>query len=308
MKITAEVVAGFSNSCLRKNFDGPTETPHFHLDWWELVCSNRKFVAIAAPRRHAKSTAVTHAYTLAAVLFRERSYVLVVSDTYSQACQFLGDIKRELVNNEDIIDLFNIEGLDKDTEDDIIVKCRDGHQFRLQARGSGQNLRGLKWSNKRPDLIVCHEEGTEIYTPETGWIKNQDYPNAVKIHSHEAFEIEFEDGTKEIVSGEHRYLTDRGWVFAWMLKPNENVVENITDDIMNDILKNEKNPWRNTTIRQRLKNGVQNGLRTILLSMLLLNTTGPETILQKLKKILKSIARNILAGWLHNVQNVVVKN
>jgi predicted phage terminase large subunit-like protein len=157
MRLTAEVVAGFSNSCLRKAFDGPVETPSFHVEWWRLVCGKHKFVAIAAPRRHAKSTAVTHAYTLAAVLFRERSYVLVVSDTFSQACQFLGDIKRELTGNEDIQELFELGDVIKDTEDDFIIECKDGHQFRLQARGSGQNLRGLKWSNKRPDLIVCDD-------------------------------------------------------------------------------------------------------------------------------------------------------
>ena len=162
MKLTAEVVEGFSNSCLRKNFDGPTETPWFHKEWWEICCSKWKMVAISAPRRHAKSTAITHSYTLASVLFRERSYVLVISDTYAQACQFLMDIKKELTDNEDIQALFDIAEIKKDTEDDIIVECKDGHQFRIQARGAEQKLRGLKWNNKRPDLIIGDDlEGDE---------------------------------------------------------------------------------------------------------------------------------------------------
>ena len=94
--LTAAVLEGFVNSILRKNFDSPSDTPDFHREMWELFCSDHKQVAIAAPRGHAKSTAGTHAYTLAATLFRESDYVLVVSDTVSQAVQFLGDIKKEL--------------------------------------------------------------------------------------------------------------------------------------------------------------------------------------------------------------------
>ena len=157
MKVTAEVVEGFSNSCLRKNFDGATETPGFHRDWWNMVCSQANRVAIAAPRRHAKSTAITHAYTLACLLFRERSYAIIVSSTFAQSVQFLGDVKKELLDNEDIQQLFGIKGLTKDTEDDIIVECDDGHLFRVQARGAEQKMRGLKWASKRPDLIVCDD-------------------------------------------------------------------------------------------------------------------------------------------------------
>ena len=162
MKLTAEVVEGFSNSCLRQKFDGPTDTPWFHREWWQLCCGSQKYVAISAPRRHAKSTAVTHAYTLASVLFRERSYVIIISDTYSQACQFLGDIKKELNDNEDIKQLFDIVEIEKDAEDDIIVRFADKHRFRIQARGAEQKLRGLKWDNKRPDLIIGDDlEGDE---------------------------------------------------------------------------------------------------------------------------------------------------
>ena len=154
MKLTAAALEGFSNSCLKQNYDHAVETPSFHREWWDMVCSDMKQVAIAAPRRHAKSTAITHAYTLAALLFRERSYAVIVSSTFTQACQFLGDIKKELVENDDIKDLFSVKELLKETEDDIIVLFEDGHQCRLQARGAEQKPRGLKWNNRRPDLLI----------------------------------------------------------------------------------------------------------------------------------------------------------
>jgi predicted phage terminase large subunit-like protein len=96
-------------------------------------------------------------------VFREREYALLISDTVSQASQFLADVKKELLGNEKLSQLFGIKEFEKDTEDDVIVRCEDGHQFRITARGSEQKLRGLKWNNKRPDLIVCDDlENDEI--------------------------------------------------------------------------------------------------------------------------------------------------
>ena len=162
-KLNASVMEGFVNSVLRKNFDKPAATPEFHKEIWELVTSNSKQVAIAAPRYHAKSTAVTHAYTLASVLFRESRYALIVSDTVTQAVQFLGDIKKELLDNDDLRSLFSVSSFPKDTEDDLIVEMEDGHTFRIQAKGSEQKLRGLKWANLRPDLIIGDDmENDEI--------------------------------------------------------------------------------------------------------------------------------------------------
>jgi predicted phage terminase large subunit-like protein len=161
--LTADVLRGFTSSLLQKNFDGAVESPECHMEWWELCCSKDPQVAIAAPRRHAKSTAVTFSYTLAALVFRERSYALIVSDTVTQAVQFLGDIKKELMDNDQLRQLFKIREFVKESEDDVIVACEDGHMFRIQAKGSEQKVRGLKWNNKRPDLIVCDDlENDEI--------------------------------------------------------------------------------------------------------------------------------------------------
>ena len=161
--LSANVLEGFVNTVLRKFFHNPSKTPGFHREIWELICSDHKQVAIAAPRYHAKSTAVTHAYTLASVMFRESRYVLIVSDTVSQSVQFLGDIKRELLENEDLRNLFGIKELVKDTEDDLICCMDDDHLFRIQAKGAEQKLRGLKWKNMRPDLIICDDlENEEI--------------------------------------------------------------------------------------------------------------------------------------------------
>jgi predicted phage terminase large subunit-like protein len=162
-KLTAEHIHGFSEMFLKKNFDEASETPPAHLEWWGMCTSSHPYVAIAAPRGHAKSTAVTHVYTLACICFRERSFALVVSDTETQAGYFVADIKKELMENEDLMKVFGIKRLEKDTETDFIVEFDDGHQARVMAKGAGQSLRGVKWDHKRPDLVVLDDlENDEI--------------------------------------------------------------------------------------------------------------------------------------------------
>ena len=157
MKVTAQVIEGFVKSLLLARFDEATEIPNCHREWWELCCSQNRFVAIAAPRGHAKSTAITLAYTLAKICFRESQFVVIVSDTEAQAILFLNDIKREIMDNEHLVKMFGVAGLEKDAETDVIIKFDDGHLVRVMAKGSEQKLRGLKWHSKRPDLVICDD-------------------------------------------------------------------------------------------------------------------------------------------------------
>src|ERR1700677_1339307 len=161
MKVTSEVVAGFVGSVLAPTFEDSCASPEFHTEMWDLCCSENRFVAIAAPRGHAKSTAVTLGYGLATLLFRERKFMLLVSDTEAQASLFLGNIKNALQSNDALIELFGLKknlagqvSFVKDSETDIVVEFDDGHRFRIIAKGAEQKLRGLLWNNSRPDIII----------------------------------------------------------------------------------------------------------------------------------------------------------
>ena len=168
--LNEQVIEGFVSSVLAKRFNTPAPIPQCHREWWKLCTGPDRFVAIAAPRGHAKSTAITHSYALACMLFRQREFALIVSDTETQAVLFLQDIKKELADNEDLIELFGVKKdhkgqvhFVKEAESDLIVEFEDGHQFRIMAKGSEQKVRGLKWGSKRPDLIICDDlENDEI--------------------------------------------------------------------------------------------------------------------------------------------------
>lgn len=163
MKLTPQVIEGFVKTILWSSFSNPTEIPQFHKELWELCCADDPLVAIAAPRGHAKSTAISFSFVLANVLFRAAKYVLLISDTEGQSQKFLGDIKNELQTNDNLIQIFGVKKFVKDSETDIIVEMDDGYQFRITAKGSEQKVRGLKWLSQRPDLIIGDDlENDEI--------------------------------------------------------------------------------------------------------------------------------------------------
>jgi len=155
--LTAKLVEAFAGTFLSPLYDNPQPTPQLHRDCWELYCSEAELAAIAAPREHAKSTALTHDYGLANALFRIQDYIVIVSATEELAIGHLADIAKELRENEDLIREFNILKLSTDAKTDIVVDFADGHQCRFIAKGSGQKMRGLKWNGKRPGLIICDD-------------------------------------------------------------------------------------------------------------------------------------------------------
>lgn len=155
--LTAPLIEAFAGAFLSPLFDNPAPTPQFHRECWELYCTPAPLIAVAAPRGHAKSTALTHVFGLAVALFRVQDYIVIVSATEDLAIGHLGDIAKELRDNEDIAAEFGIKGLSTDAKTDVIVDFEDGHQCRFIARGSGQKIRGLKWKGKRPGLILCDD-------------------------------------------------------------------------------------------------------------------------------------------------------
>lgn len=50
VKLTKEMIEGLVGSCLIKEYDGSKPIASFHREWWDICCSDKRYVAIAAPR------------------------------------------------------------------------------------------------------------------------------------------------------------------------------------------------------------------------------------------------------------------
>ena len=155
--LTGSMIEGLAGLFLSPRYDRPAPTPAFHRECWERYASSVTQCATAAPRNHAKSTALTHDFVLGMVLLRAEQYVIVVSSSEELAIEHLGDIAAELRENEPLIEQFRIRKIVSDQKTDITVECEDGYQFRIVARGAEQKIRGRKWRGRRPGLIVCDD-------------------------------------------------------------------------------------------------------------------------------------------------------
>ena len=110
-------------------------------------------LALAAPRGHAKSTVMSLQNVLHAALYGYKKYILLVSDTESQATSFLDCIKAELEENEDLLADFGPQK-GKVWKSGVIL-LQNG--CRIDAVGSGQKLRGRRHGARRPDLILLDD-------------------------------------------------------------------------------------------------------------------------------------------------------
>lgn len=157
VQLTAKRVEAFAGIFLSGRYDDARPTPWFHREAWGLYTSREKRACVVAPRDHAKSTALTFDYTLAEVCFRTSQYVILIGATEPKASEQLSNLSEELANNEDLRREFGIIGFETEQKTEIIVKCDDGHRFRILARGAEQKIRGAMWNGMRPDLIVCDD-------------------------------------------------------------------------------------------------------------------------------------------------------
>lgn len=151
----------------------PSESPAFHRELAGLAQTHDRLV-VAAPRGHAKSTLLSLIYPLWAAATGQRRFIVIVSDTATQAEDHLGNIYQELLENDALVAAYPHLALPeladyakkrtKRTAKDFIT--RGGISF--VAKGAGAGLRGLRRGTVRPDLIVVDDlENDELVrTPE----------------------------------------------------------------------------------------------------------------------------------------------
>lgn len=163
------LLESFTKAYLITHYQKALPIKEFHRQWWDHVCQDYPFVALAAPRGHSKSTSITFAYVFAGLMFRRFEYALVISRSWSISVEFLRTARWHIENNEALRRHFKINRIvAPDTQDDFIIEFKDGHQCRMVARGAEQPLRGLTWGTKRPDIIMIDdlEDDEAVLSPE----------------------------------------------------------------------------------------------------------------------------------------------
>ena len=166
--LSADLIESFAGTFISPRYDQAKPTPPFHREAWKLYASASPAVMVIAPRDHAKSTALTTDYILAEALFRTSDYIILIGSTEDLAAEQLGNISEELTENEDLVREFGVGKFLRTSTTDVIVEMKDGHRFRILARGAEQRIRGRLWKGKRPNLLVCDdmEDDEQVENPD----------------------------------------------------------------------------------------------------------------------------------------------
>lgn len=130
-----------------------------HHQMFNAIDSGHKKIAIAAPRGIGKTT-LARCLAQKSVLFRDVQFICYISKSATFAEMQTENIKRELLSNREVRDLFGSIKISENPEiDEQFSKAAwtaYGSTLVLP-RGAGQQVRGLNWNNARPQLIIVDD-------------------------------------------------------------------------------------------------------------------------------------------------------
>ncbi len=130
----------------------------FHYEMFSLAEDDAtKLMVVMAFRNSGKSSVLNTAYSIWSVLGRsERKFVIILSQTQSQAKQHFENLKAELQSNSLLKrDLGPFSTEDGEWGSRSIVLPKYG--ARIMVASSEQSIRGIRHGSYRPDLIICDD-------------------------------------------------------------------------------------------------------------------------------------------------------
>jgi predicted phage terminase large subunit-like protein len=145
------------------------ELPAFHSEDYDKQQhlfehpEGRRF-AEAAPRGHAKSVRWTTIFTVRNIVYQKKHYPFIISDTGSQASDFLMGIGVTLEGNPRIIqDFGKLQGSPWNSNELVTTTG-----VKVECAGSGMKILGRSWGPWRPDMIILDDLENEenVSTPE----------------------------------------------------------------------------------------------------------------------------------------------
>ena len=136
-----------------------------HYELWELanktlIQDELDKVNIVCPRCFAKTTIFDMATIVWSVCYKQSIFTILISKDNIGATKFLDDIKKVFKENQKIINNFgNLINNKKFTVNANEIEFTNGCD--LQSVGSGTSIRGRKYKNNRPTLVIADDAQSE---------------------------------------------------------------------------------------------------------------------------------------------------
>ena len=152
----------------------------------EITMGKQKsHVAWSVGRGHAKTAYLSNGYLCHQVVFRHKKYIVLVSETTEVASDFIGWTRNQLKFNaklrEDFGELLSPRKTANEVDNTTEFVTASG--TKVEAKGIGTQMRGLRHGNTRPDLFILDdlESKANTNTPELieknkQWFKEEMLP------------------------------------------------------------------------------------------------------------------------------------
>ena len=142
---------------LRHHFKHPLAP--FHIEMFHLIQNPAyELIAVMAFRESGKSTILNLTTALWSILGKPRKrFVIVIGKTQEQAKSHFTNIKTELLNNELLREDFGPFAEDEKKEWNKLSLELEYHGSKILSVAHEQSIRGLKYEQFRPDLIICDD-------------------------------------------------------------------------------------------------------------------------------------------------------
>lgn len=130
----------------------------FHREMFKLTEDKQvKIAQIIAFRNSAKSTIMTLSYPIWSIIGKQqKKFVVILSQTHEQAKFHLLNIKREMESNELLKN--DLGPFREDTNEwGVYSLLLPWHDAKIVALSISQSLRGARYRQFRPDLIICDD-------------------------------------------------------------------------------------------------------------------------------------------------------
>lgn len=164
----------FATLYMKHHMQFPQSEAHIEIDniLDQAIVERGQKIVFVGPRFFGKSTHGSLFHVLYGVCYSTEKFIVIISNTASQAIQILDNIKKELTENEllkvDFPEIFEFKFGFKQLrwrEGDIITR----NNIKILALGSGQQIRGRRFGVARPTLVIADdlEDSENTFSLET---------------------------------------------------------------------------------------------------------------------------------------------
>lgn len=203
----------FAKTIFPEDFSGPMTG--LHRQMFDLIQSDERYVAIAAPRGIGKTT-TARMKAAKNILYQDSFFVPYVSKSHDAALLQTENLKRSLTSSNEVKKLFGpikTKSLgDGDFAETFSKKSWVAYKTLVIPRGAQQQIRGLVYNNHRPDLFIVDD------LEDDDQIENPEYRARIKVWFHSV-----------LMKAISRYSHDWRIIYIDTVKHEDSLLEELLD-------------------------------------------------------------------------------